>query len=192
MLSRRSLLCGIQRYLKGFPWVRSAEGTARIMALEGASKAKPSAQGRNPNQSRSNRQLSNLLLNASSLGALTTSWSHWFHCRTALTVNKFLPIFSWNLAPCGLSPMLLCDVWEQILPFLCMPVYQVFEKYCHICVCVSHWADISHMISVGCIGLAMCPQIRGPCQLVFFVDLVIRCRIVNIATIAPHNISWRT
>ena len=66
----------------------------------------PPAQGKSPNQSRSDRGWSDFLLDTSSVGALTASQSHGFPCRTALTVKKFFLIFCRKLASCNLSPLL--------------------------------------------------------------------------------------
>ena len=54
----------------------------------------------------SGRWFSKFLLNASSIGVITTSQSSWFHCCTTLTVGKFFLIFTLNLASYNLSPSL--------------------------------------------------------------------------------------
>ena len=84
------------------------------------------AQGRNPNQSRSDRRWSNFLLKASSVGALTTSQVDWFHCPTALTAKKFFRIFRLKLnAKCAFPYNLRR---EQ-----CPPTTSQYYSHCSCC-----------------------------------------------------------
>ena len=74
----------------------------------------PPARGRNPRPSRSEKGLSDFLLNASSIGALATSRNHGFHHHTALTVKKF----SFNIQPkfgfLSLEPIMMRpSLWDD-------------------------------------------------------------------------------